>query len=290
MLKNLFIFSFLLFPFMLQAQVSFISVVDEDKHAKKEDFFHTFEYYIVSSDEKMSKCQATRIGKNWYATAAHCVKNPCEKECTLLVDLLEGPVSGLAEVKHSKQKTKVFVHPDYKQEVGVKNDFALFKMNLSLVPVRYYQRSEKDNGPHRTISKKTFEDYLEKNPKTARAFRSVLRPQSPAILFFENKTYRIDRQLSVMSIFDGKRNILKNPYPTDFVKELGFAYTKNFGVRQGMSGSGVMANTGELVGIISAYLGFSIGQKREENFMFAVFDQNLRDFMESVMDRTYRQG
>ena len=128
---------------------------------------------------------------------------------------------------------------------------------------------------------------MEKTPKTARAYRAVISPKLPPILFFENKTYRIDRQLSVMSIFDGKRNILKNPYPTDFVKELGFAYTKNFGVKQGMSGSGVMTNTGELAGIISAYLGFSIGKKREENFMFAIFDQNLKEFMEEIMEADF---
>ena len=68
---------------------------------------------------------------------------------------------------------------------------------------------------------------------------------------------------------------------------MGFAYTKNFGVREGMSGSGVMTNTGELTGIISGYLGISGPQKKQEYFMFAVFNKELMDFMESVMGSDY---
>jgi hypothetical protein len=106
---------------------------------------------------------------------------------------------------------------------------------------------------------------------------------------FENATKRIKRKLSVVSIFDGKRNILHNPNPSDYVKELGFAYTKNFGVQQGMSGSGVMTNTGELAGIISAYLGVGTDGKGsgDEYFMFAVFNPDLTAFMEEVMGSDY---
>lgn len=72
------------------------------------------------------------------------------------------------------------------------------------------------------------------------------------------------------------------------MRQLGFAYTQNFGVREGMSGSGVMTNTGELAGIISAYLGIIIaGQKASQYFMFAVFNGELTEFMESVMGSDY---
>ena len=55
-----------------------------------------------------------------------------------------------------------------------------------------------------------------------------------------------------------------------------------------MSGSGVMTNTGELAGIISAYLGMKGSDKQEkEYFMFAVFNKELTDFMEEVMGSDY---
>ncbi|MDO5764787.1 MAG: hypothetical protein Q4P84_03675, partial [Elusimicrobiales bacterium] len=97
------------------SQVSVISVTDENKHSKKEDFFHTFEYYILPLGRPAGgKCQATRIGRRWFATAAHCVTPLCDNGCTLEVDLLEQPMSARASVQHSAKKPAVFVHPEYK--------------------------------------------------------------------------------------------------------------------------------------------------------------------------------
>ena len=96
--KIFILFVFLIFSFPLFAQVGFVSVVDEDSHTKKEDFFHTFEYYILPEKCRATKCQATRVGRNWFATAAHCVQTSCSKKCTLRLDLLEGKTSVFLEV------------------------------------------------------------------------------------------------------------------------------------------------------------------------------------------------
>lgn len=272
----------------LFAQVGVLSVTNEDSHTKKEDFWHTFEYYVIAPSGQTSKCQATRVGKKWFATAAHCVQERCEQGCTLRMDLLEQPYSVFASAEHTKQKPLVFVHPQYNPQVPVAHDFALIKMDLDKASPRYYRRPQGKQTKNVAVSRAVFDGFLQKNPSARREFDRALRPQLPPILVFDEATRRIDRTLSVISIFDGKRAILHNPYPTDYVKELGFAYTRNFGVRQGMSGSGVMTNTGELAGIISAYLGISTGgEKAQEYFMFAVFNEDLTAFMESVMGSDY---
>ena len=274
----------------LLAQVSVVSVTDHDKHTQKEDFWHTFEYYIIPPDNsKGSKCQATRIAKNWFATAAHCVVDTCQKSCTLRMDLLEQPVSVFVDGKHTAKRPIVFVHPAYATDKSVAHDFALIKMDLSILPSRYYRRPTGEQTQNVAISRAEFQNFLKQNPVARREFNRALRPDLPPILVFDNATKRIDRKLSVVSIFGGKRNILKNPYPTDYVKELGFAYTQNFGVKQGMSGSGVMTNTGELAGIISAHLvaKASLGDEKDKYFMFAVFNEDLTRFMEETMGSDY---
>ena len=271
----------------LWAQVSFVSVVDEDKHTHKEDFWHTFEYYIIPPNgKKVSKCQATRIGKNWFATAAHCVADRCAKGCTLRMDLLEQPVSIFISAQHTPKKPLVFIHPLYNRAQIAQYDVALLHLKVADLPARYYQRPSGKETLNTEISKAAFQQFIKKNASARSEFNSVLHPQLPPILVFDNVTKRIDRKLSVISIFDGKRSIVPNPYPTDYVKELGFAYTTNFGVRQGMSGSGVMTNTGELAGIISGYLTSEIkgdSKSKENLFTFPVFNQNLLDFMEQTM-------
>ncbi len=271
----------------LQAEVSVISVTDEDKHTRKEDFYHTFEYFISSANQQ-SKCQATRIAPRWFATAAHCVKDACQKNCTLRMDLLDTPVSAFAEVPHTAAKPTVFVHPGYQPKQLVKNDFALIKLDVTRAPKTYYRRAKTAGTPHTALSEKQFTAWLMRNPRTHSQYRHVLSPQLPPIAVFDNGNYVLDRNLSVISIFDGKRTVKQDPHPVYYVKDLGYAYTTNFGIQKGMSGSGVMTNTGELIGIISAYVGADLYKgtqkiKHENWFMFPVFNESLVSFMQEVM-------
>lgn len=274
----------------LGAEVNILSVTSEDVHTQKKDFWHTFEYYIVASNGKTTKCQATRVAKNWFATAAHCVAVPCAESCKLRMDLLEQPVSAFVDGKHTSKKPIVFVHPAYKVNASIAQDFALIHMNLSLLPAHYYRRPTGERKLNQLISRKEFEAFLKEHPQAQKELARAMRPQLPPILVFDNSTQRIDRTLSVVSIFEGVRDILHNPYPTDYVKEIGFAYTQNFGVRNGMSGSGVMTNTGELAGIISASV-FATHRTKpgKEYFAFAAFNPDLVNFMQEVMGGDYDQ-
>lgn len=279
----------------LWAQVSVISVTDEDKHKNKEDFYHTFEYYVLPAGQQTGqsgKCQATRIGRRWFATAAHCVKEQCKNGCTVQMDLLEYSVSALARVTHTAKKPAVFVHPGFSADKMVKDDFALIRLDLARAPQTYYRRSVGKRNYNLGISKQEFAAFLEQHRAANRQYRRIVSPDFPPIVLFDEGNYIIDRKLSVISIFGGKREIKPDPYPVHYVKALGFAYTNNFGIRKGMSGSGVMTNTGELIGIISANLTSVRGQSREgvkteEYFMFPVFNRGIASFMESVMGSDY---
>ena len=293
MLKKFLTFLFVCCVFMpLWGEVSVMKITDEDKHAKKEDFYHTFEYYISSAGQTGAKCQATRIGKRWSATAAHCVADLCKKNCTIRMDLLEQNISAFAEVTHSSKKPAVFVHPEYSKQKLVANDFALIKLDLRNAPITYYMHTSK-NAPNIAISKKQFDSFLEKNRKAKSQFAHTLSPDFPPIAVFDDGNYLLDRKISVISIFDGKREIKPDPNPVYYVQKLGYCYTKNFGIRQGMSGSGVMTNTGELIGIISAHVDavLSTAQKQQQTdfFMFPVFNTSLILFMENVMGSDFYQ-
>lgn len=288
-MKKLFSLLVCLFTWPLWAEVSVISVTDEAKHTAKSDFYHTFEYYITSGNQS-SKCQATRIGKQWFATAAHCVATLCQKQCTIQLDLLEQSVSALAQTVHIAKKPTVFVHPAYSPHQFVANDFALIKLDLRRAPFTYYMRTSK-NAPNIALTKAQFDSFLAKNRTAKSQYTHTLSPSFPPIVVFDNGNYQLDRKLSVISIFGGKRTILPNPHPVYFVKKLGFCYTNNFGIQKGMSGSGVMTNTGELIGIISAKVDaqFTRGKnvKKADLFVFPVFNGPIMSFMEQVMGKDF---
>ena len=286
-MKKLF---FLLICFMsisLYAEVSVMTVTDENKHTTKEDFNHTFEYYIVSNG-RSSKCQATRIAPRWFATAAHCVKDMCAQSCEIRMDLLDLPVSILAETQHTAKKPNIFVHPGYKEGKLVKDDFALIRLDINRAPKTYYRRATSKNPKNVAMSEQQFIAWMSRNPRSNSKYRHVLSPDLPPIAIFDNTNYVLDRKMSVISIFSGKREVKPDPNPVYYVKDLGYAYTKNFGIRKGMSGSGVMTNTGELIGIISAYVGADLYKGKEkikhaDLFMFPVFNESLVSFMRDTL-------
>jgi len=292
-----FLFSFLWVCFIalpLAAEVSVISVTDTDKHSKKEDFYHTFEYLIApigQTSGQVGKCQATRIAKRWFATAAHCVIEKCQQGCEIRIDLVEAKTSAWVSTTHTPKKPTVFWHPDFTFNTFVKNDFALIYLDLDKAPSTYYRRATPDNPVNRIIPKEEFSAFLSKNRAARLALYRVYHPTFPPLMIFDEGNYKMDRILSVIAIFDGKRNVKINENPVYYVKDLGFAYTKNFGVRKGMSGSGVMTNTGELIGVISGTFHtkqFQGDQLRQEDlFMFLVFNKSISDFMQSVMKRDY---
>ena len=251
-MKNLIFCLVLMCGAVAHADVNIMTVTDEDRHTKKEDFYHTFEYHILplGRGNSAAKCQATRIGRRWFATAAHCVERCAAGGCRIQMDLLDEPVSVLAQVDSTPKRPTIFVHPEYNENVTARDDFALIRLDLNKAPLVYYKRVNRTELVG--ISLQQFQAYLRTHRTAAAKLRRVMSGDLPPIVAFDDDTYLIDRKLSVISIFDGVRDIKQNPYKAYYVKDLGFAYTKNFGIRKGMSGSGVMTNTCYLLVFVSA--------------------------------------
>ncbi len=263
----------------------------ENMPAPQEDFWHTFEYYVTAGEGPRAKCQATRIGKQWFATAAHCVSFFCQKECTLKMDLLGRPYSMFVTVKHTQRKPAVFIHPQYKLSEFAVHDFALLKIDVEKAKIKYYQHNTADATQYKRISKWKFKRFLKSSPSVRRVFDQVQNPTFPSLLTFEGKgDYRLLCPISVLSIFHGEREVLHNSNPSNYIEKLGFAYTHNFGIREGVSGAGVMAESGELTGIVSTSLSIQIGDaKRNNYFLFTTFNPDITQFMENIMGPDYQQ-
>jgi len=305
MRKILIIFGFIFFAFLpLRAEVGMISVVDEDKHSKKEDFYHTFEYLIIPEGQqqtgRVGKCQATRVTPKWFVTAAHCVQDACQNGCEIQLDLLGNSPSVLARFTHPSKKSRttqkplVFVHPDYSPNIFAKNDFALLNLDVNNAPKIYYLRPTPKQNYRQVIPARQFNDFLEKNRRAKAALTHALHPKLPPILYFDEGNFLLDRKISVIAIFDGVRDVKQDPNPVYYVKGLGFAHTKNFGIRKGMSGSGVMSNTGELIGMVAGnfetwYQQGNDIKKEDDYFMFPVFNKGLMDFMKNTMGSDFNK-
>ena len=282
---------------MLFAQVSVLSVTDENKHQTPEDFYHTYEYHIQPADTSLqgAKCQATRITSRWFITAAHCVKPLCNKGCTIQMDVMDTPVSVLAVTTHSKKYPAVFARKEFKDENGkdVAEDFALIKLDVYNAKKIYYRRATDQNSQRQGISEQEFFTWLKTHPKANRRYKKALSPELPPLVDFSvSRNYEIDRKISVVSSFDGVRSIKKATAPVYYIHELGFAYTTNFGIRKGMSGSGVMTNTGELIGVTSLLRDryeYKIKGKEKQwtrqyhEFIFTVFNAPIIEFMKETM-------
>ena len=294
MIKKILLFCLCVATFsLLWAEVSVLSVTDENKHQSTTDFYHTYEYYIMGATQ--AKCQATRIAPRWFATAAHCVKDLCEKSCTLRMDLMDTPVSVLAQTTHSSQHRAVFIHPGYKASTLAKDDFALIKLDVRNAEKLYYRRATAKEPQNVGIQKQEFLAWLKSRPQAKRKYNKALSPELPPLVDFSvSRNYQIDRKLSVVSIFSGVRKVKKATSPVYYISSLGYAYTTNFGIQKGMSGSGVMTNTGELIGIISAFID---AQKKQgaktlaqyDWFVFPVFNASIIEFMRDTMGSDFNK-
>ena len=294
MIKKIFLFCLCVATFsLLWAEVSVLSVTDENKHQSTTDFYHTYEYYIMGATQ--AKCQATRIAPRWFATAAHCVKDLCEKSCTLRMDLMDTPVSVMAQTTHGPQRRAVFIHPGYKASTLAKDDFALIKLDVRNAEKLYYRRATAKEPQNVGIQKQEFLAWLKSHPQAKRKYNKALSPELPPLVDFSvSRNYQIDRKLSVVSIFGGVRKVKKATAPVYYISSLGYAYTTNFGIQKGMSGSGVMTNTGELIGIISAFID---AQKKQGSktlaqydwFVFPVFNASIIEFMRDTMGSDFNK-
>lgn len=228
--------------------VSYITVTNEESYKTASDFSNTYEVNINQHGLKtISKCQAVRLDKNWFITAAHCVEPMCDKACSIQVRLVvKSNYEMDITTTHKPDNPKVFKNP--KSNVAKKN--AAYDLALLFFPSYDSKFVYKDPSARTYIPEKLF---LRRIPDYNVYYKAENGTNIPVVLAVDSKVnVMLKRQLSVASIWDGKTSVLETKKPVFYSPKLHYILTENFGIIKGISGSGVMTNTGELVGIVSA--------------------------------------
>lgn len=265
---------------LVQAEVSFISITDENNYTSTKDFTNTYEINLNRHGSKeISKCQAVRLSRNWFITAAHCINIPCiNSACSFQARLIVGPnyEADFTTTHAKKLSKKIFTFSKTKLD----NEEILYDIALIYFDPKETKTVFKDPSSRRYISEGEF---LRRIPNKAAYLRALNGTHIPTILIMDtSKPAVLKRDLSVISIWNGKKELLKNSNaPVFYSPKLSNIITKNFGVIKGISGSGVMTNTGELLGIISAKADLK-SSKHHLNFplvYISPFDKEIMSFI-----------
>lgn len=268
----------------LTALIALCAPLCAQSYSDASAFNNTFEINVHKEGEtSMAKCQAVRLNKTWFITAAHCVRPICDSDCTVEARLLiKNNYEVDLAVEHSISKPAVFIHERTslnKKEAGY--DLALINFKPEQTKYLYKDNSEHMLFPKDVFTKRapfSYSDYLKAEEGVNFPTVLMLKAETPKMLC---------RQVYVASIWDGATNVLSSKDIVIFSPKQHYIYTPNFGIRQGISGSGVMTNKGELVGIVSStaeivrtYSDGISDTKKEYNFSFmSTFDEYVMSFL-----------
>ena len=282
----IFIFIFSVYPVFSQ-NVGFVSAEEEiNTYATTDDFSNTFEINFADKSANIAskqnttfaatKCQAVRLSKSWFITAAHCVEETCKNGCDFQTRLIVGRNYEIDIIGQSTPKSpQIFIHPhrDIKKNMAT-NDIALIYFKPSTSKFVY-----KDPQTSRGITQYEFMNRL----KNYRTYKRALSSYNTPILLIMG-AYRaqgpvLARKFSVLSSFKDQRKVLRSnnkaiyfPLSKTFVLE-------NFGIRQGISGSGLMTSKGELAGITST-ISINAANNGKQLAAFAAFDKETLEFIQ----------
>ncbi len=262
--------------------------LNAQSYKSADDFNNTFEINVHKEGEtSMAKCQAVRLNKTWFITAAHCVKPICDSACSIdarliIKDRYEMDIS----VDHTPTRPAVFIHERTtlnKNEAGY--DIALINFKPEQSKYLY-----KDRAEQMLLPKNIFEDKARFSSREVS--EAVDGTNFPPVLVLKAETPKLlNRQLAVASIWDGGKSVLASSGLVFYSPKQHYIYTNNFGIRQGISGSGVMTNKGELVGIVSSTAEVvrscttgNNSERKEYNFSFmSTFDEYVLNFLKRNM-------
>ena len=277
----LFFTSLFLLSHQASAEVSFISVSDETSYNEAEDFSNTYEInFNRHGESNINKCQAVRLQEHWFLTAAHCVENACRDNCSFQARLIVGPnYEADMTVTHTPQSPKIFKHKKAKLDKRSSSyDLALLYFKPSETKLVY-----KDMSIRRAI---TEDQFLQRIPNESLYYKAVKGTNIPPLLIVEEKEgKKLDRGISVISIWDGKREVLDAKDSLVYSPLQKLFFTENFGIIKGISGSGVMTNTGELAAIVSAIGTVGIYNQKTKKYdpvgivYLSAFDREVVDFI-----------
>jgi hypothetical protein len=265
-----------------------------EQYAKADDFTNAFEIKIrQSGSNSVSKCQAVRLHKEWFLTAAHCFEGiVCASKCEIRARLIVGKNYEADVITEHSPDSKAYFKPKETKDVSgvMLYDLALVRFDPAKSKYEYsdpsYTRYFVALKEKEFISRLGNDAPLYEDAKQGRKIPYVLEigralskaAPTPKIL---------NRTIKVPSIWDGRRVALSSTDTVYYSPAARFLYTQNFGIRQGISGSGVMTDTGELVAIVSsvANIGFNNETVGSKYVFLATFDEYALAFLKEHLGK-----
>ena len=202
------------------------------------------------AEREMNKCQATRLNKEWFLTAAHCLQDSCSAMtggCALQARLLVGPGWEVVIQTHAAstydEAIRIYA-PQSADKNNIAFDVALIRFAAD--KYKYIYLNGNISVPEDIFMDTTpLSGIVLKNAKDGANF--------PTLIALDTQTAKIfNRPLFVPSIWGGRRELLISHDTVFYSPKKQYLFTDNFGIRGGISGSGVFISPTELVGITSA--------------------------------------
>ncbi|WP_424244188.1 hypothetical protein Dip510_001382 [Elusimicrobium posterum] len=244
-----------------------------------EEFADSYEYTVTDEDDKTHRCQAVKIHKDWFLTAAHCVVPHCDDKCEIDIELMPTNPGAVATIKHTDSRPKVFVPEDFDPS-SARNS----SKDIALIKADYANTIYYDRVINAQISSKDFQASLDNDFKLKEAWNKARNGKSQHPLFYPaaDKNYKIDSSFSVISIKNGYRAAycIKTPYY--YVAGADAGYIKKLRVDRGLSGGGILSGKGVLVGLLSATIG------NGEFFVLTPFSKENYEFITSHTGSVYK--
>lgn len=251
------------------------------------DAASVYEIFINKQDSiSGSKCQAVRLNDTWFLTAAHCVLPSCESKCEVRTTLISNNMFEIAlETKHnSLGKKAVYTHPKAKEN-NSSYDIALINFEDNNSNFIYKDTSY-------TYTREQFlKIYTSQADIALEKAQKFTNP--PTILLIKNSPNLtlpkiLKRNLIVDSIWGADVSSLHSRDTVFYSPKNKFIYTRNFGIKQGISGSGVFTDKNELVAVVSSVTNtertiLSENKTEQVNFsVFSTFDEETENFLRKV--------
>ncbi len=219
----------------------FFPSVAQGKDIFADDFVSQKEFWI----NNRSTCQAIRIHKNWFLTAAHCVEACRSSACNIKVLLAVGEVTASANLSASD----VFIPQQYMGKDGKANvlwDVALLHYRPSAVRYQTWEGAVADGDD--------FAQAMQADPELKTQWRGAVRPAYPALVVYsgqEEKFFNDD--IIVPRWTQGELTFRSSPDHILYTgKKTAMWVSDGFGVDHGNSGGGVLLENGDLLGVVSA--------------------------------------
>lgn len=218
---------------------------------KEIDIWRTDKTY--NSQASVYSCQAVRIHKNWFLTAAHCVYTACSgtQPCTVQITMAEAELRQTVRVYHSTSSQRVFIYPGFfpGQNRISSVDVALVRFDPETADFSY---EKQEKGAWKNIPQEEFYARLPDCQETqaqlnAAGVRLVSSANLGNALFLPG--------IVVPKTVNGEIFYLQSPSSDIyFVEKLQHFISPGFGVRRGNSGGGVFTPQGDMVGLVSSLM------------------------------------